>query len=117
MRRKTKDCHPEMAGCGIEYSLGKAKWYYRRNNIVKTGIFRTKVERCISDENLTLERIWKFERRARSYKHLYMEIESAVEEKKLSREDINFDMLEKIRKVFKTHRNIAEIERKFIYSC
>ena len=29
---KSPKCHPELAGVGIEYSWGKGKWYFRRNN-------------------------------------------------------------------------------------
>ena len=59
------------------------------------------------DLGMNLERSWKFERRTRDYRRSYLEFAA-------SGQDISHNGLENMRKSYSTHRNIAEIERKFI---
>ncbi len=78
--------HPELAGEGIEYSLGHAKIMYRKAKLwQKKGKenFKNLVSACISEEEgedkggLTPEMIRHFSRRARHYilAYLYLEHE------------------------------------------
>ena len=117
---KSPKCHPEIAGAGIEYSWGKSKMFYARNNhhtkTVKMNEFKDRVLAALSKEVLTMERIWAYERRTRDYCRLYSEVDEKVAQKIIKREDIDYTMLEKQRKIFRSHRNIKEIERKFIDS-
>ena len=79
--------HPELAGLGIEYCWGKAKWCFRRyvNDLVSTNLeknvlialgsraypmFGTGAE-CPAP--LPVERVRKFARRARTYRMLFAE--------------------------------------------
>eukprot|EP00981_Chlorochromonas_danica_P005379 scaffold1091_cov164-Ochromonas_danica.AAC.2 len=115
-------CHPELAGCGIEYSWGKAKMFYRRDNSsTARKEFRTKIEKALKIEKQTdplhITRVWKFERRTRDYCRAYKSLEESVQGKTVIREEITYDILENQRKIYKTHRNIGEIENKFINLC
>ncbi len=112
-------CHPEIAGAGIEYAWGKSKMNYARNNgniaTIKMDEFRRKVLESLSKNNvLTMERIWAYERRTRDYCRLYTEIDEKVANNIIKREDVHYGMLEKQRKIYKSHRNIKEIEKKFL---
>ena len=113
-------CHPEIAGAGIEYSWGKAKMFYARNNsnisTLKLAEFKSKIVEALDPKVLTMERIWAYERRTRDYCRLYTEIDQKVSNQEIKREDVDYTMLEKHRKLFKSHRNIKEIEREFIDS-
>ena len=109
MLLKSPKCHPELAGCGIEYSWGKIKWEFRRhtNDGVADHLHDNIVKAM--ERGMTLERSWKFERRTRDYRRSYLEFTA-------SGKDITHKGLEDMRKSYSTHRNIAEIERVFIGS-
>ena len=66
----TPKAHPEFAGQGIDYSWGCVKLMFRKNNT--NGTSKEKAQRlesndvdAISTENVTIERIHKFIRKAR----------------------------------------------------
>jgi hypothetical protein len=72
-------CTPETAGGGIEYAWGKLKFEQRRQNEsavrLEAGVkFIERVKILCTDKSiLPLDRVWKFERRARDYIRLYLE--------------------------------------------
>ena len=106
-------CHPELAGCGIEYSWGKIKMTFRRevNDTVSKNLHSNIVESI--DRSMSLERVWKYDRKTRDYRRAY--IERALQLQQSSgTEASSFEILEKMRKIYKTHRNIGEIEHRYI---
>ena len=113
-------CHPEMAGCGIEYSWGKLKLKFRRENakcnlsVRKGGRSTEQKIRDILDESLPLARCWKFERKTRDYRRMYLDLEEQLKSKTIKKEDINYRALESMMKRQKTHRNIMELDKVFI---
>ena len=62
--------HPEIAGCGIEYSWGKSKYEFRRRPDAKSDFHRV-VKECLGPEVLSLQRVRKFARRSRQYMRVY----------------------------------------------
>ena len=110
-------CTPETAGGGIEYAWGKLKFEQRRQNdaAVKLEAGVKFIERvkslCTNKTVLPLERVWKFQRRARDYIRLYLEVGQRV-----GRTALTFKEIETMRKMQKTHRNIMEVDRKFVQS-
>jgi len=109
-----------MAGAGIEYAWGKIKYNFRAQNSAegkaKDGLaVEERLRQLIqSPDCIPVQRIWKYERRTRDYMRLYLEINRKILVGEMSLEDISFKKLETMRKVYTTHRNIAEIERSFI---
>ena len=70
--------HLEMAGQGVEFGWGKAKQYFRRHNTMDNKTFKKRVIACMDTSTvLTMERVRKFARRARAYRHGYKEPELA----------------------------------------
>ena len=69
----TPKCHPEIAGCGIEYDWGYAKLTYRKK--INDGVaahLDENVKKALSTEDvLTINRTRKFARKARDYKLTY----------------------------------------------
>lgn len=108
-------CHPELAGCGIEYSWGRIKMNYRRNvNDCVAKNLHDNIEKA--SEIVDLPSVWKFERRTRDYRRMYEDLAKKTADGSIKQEDISFQLLESMRKVYKTHRNIEEIDRDFIRS-
>ena len=107
-------CHPELAGCGEEYSFGMSKKYYRKHNDLSTSGMEDRVAKSLSEEVIKYEHVCKFERRTRSYMNMYLDLHEASQQNAdaiiSSYEDLERTM--KDRK--KTHRNIMEIERSFL---
>ena len=60
--RMTPKGHPELAGVGIEYSWGKAKMHFRKNNECNIKTFHTQVLTAMSREVLFIDRVRKFAR-------------------------------------------------------
>jgi len=60
--------------------------------------------------SLPLNRMWKFARKARDYKRTYLDHKEGI----ALTTDVNYALLEKARATYKTHRNMAEIDREFI---
>jgi hypothetical protein len=98
-------CHPEMAGNGIEYIWGCSERIFRKNNDNTTENFIKNIKLSLSNNSLPMERIWKFERRSRDYIRNYRSLGSA---------ETSYEELENMRKACKSHRNISEIERKYL---
>jgi hypothetical protein len=125
---RTPKCHPEMAGEGIEYSWAAAKGFYRRLPLSEKrskAKFKVAVERCLDTENvLTTARQRMFSRRAREYMVAYHAIDNHEDEcgnwdeKKDGGEIRNPLMtaclIEKIVKMYKTHRSAADFDCGFI---
>ena len=111
-------CHPEVAGCGVEYSWGKSKQVFRRdkNDGVAAHLQKNVVSSIDTLDVLPLGRIMKFERRTRDYRRMYREIAHNVKTGKQKECDVTYKSLEIMQKTFKTHRNIGEIERLFLRS-
>ena len=59
-------CHPEVAGCGIEYSWGKSKMAFRRNfNDCAGKNLQDNIVKSLA--TVTMDIVWKFERKTRDY--------------------------------------------------
>lgn len=106
-------CHPELAGCGIEYSWGRIKMHFRRdvNDCVAKNLHENIVK---ASRIVDLESVWKFERRTRDYRRMYEELRTKTRDGNIKQEDVSFQLLESMRKVYKSHRNMEEIDRDFI---
>ena len=101
--------HPELAGVGIEYSWGMSKQKFRReiNDEVPKHLHRNMVASMCTDKILTVQRVRRFARRTRDYCRAYLALEKGgdIESK---------DMIEKMKKICKAHRNILDMEPGFI---
>lgn len=104
-------CHPELAGMGIEYSWGKIKVFFRSNfNNEKAKELKANVER--SFDIVDLERVWKYARRTRDYMRGYELLASGVTATALDQQ--TYELIEGVTKKQKTHRNMMEIDSKFV---
>jgi hypothetical protein len=107
-------CHPEMAGCGVEYCWGISKRTFRKDNrsrdqqTSKNLVKRVRDTLCHKTV-LRLDRVWAFERRTRTYMYMYRDIGLNKEDGSLSYTDLEEQM-----KLCKTHRNIEETERIYL---
>lgn len=103
-------CHPEVAGVGIEYSWGKSKYHYRRHNDFNMGTMEQRVLESIGPEVLTLERVRKFNRKARSYKLAYWKLSQGASAGSVA----EHADIEKMTKVSKAHRCTFDQDYKFV---
>jgi hypothetical protein len=104
-------CHPEMAGCGVEYVLGASKRYFRKESDCQASTLNSRVLRSLQPDVIPLSMQWKFERRARLYMFMYRKI--AMEG--ASADLTSYVELEKRMVAMKsTHRNIIEIESAYL---
>jgi hypothetical protein len=117
---RTPKCHCELAGEGIEYTWGCSKNHYRSMKLQsKKGKekFRDAVKKCISRDLLTTQRIRKFSRRARqyicAYYKIYIEQQQQQTETHLVDEATTPVKLEKLVKLFKTHRCAMDFDSSF----
>eukprot|EP00732_Lithocolla_globosa_P001261 Lithocolla_globosa_v1_NODE_597_length_3629_cov_4.882205.p1 type:complete len:792 gc:universal NODE_597_length_3629_cov_4.882205:2932-557(-) len=102
--------HPELAGLGVEYSWGKGKLEFRRNiNDEIPAHLHDNILKCLSTDVLPLSRVRKFARRTREYRAVYADPALAAD----STCD-GYALIEKMRKTRKTHRNIVDIEARYI---
>ena len=110
-------CHPELAGCGIEYSWGKSKQYFRRtaNDMIASNL-HSNIVKSMQLNVLPIERIWKFERRSRDYRRMYRDVAKEIAEGIIHQKDISYEGLEKMQKKYKVHRDIGVIERHYLKS-
>jgi hypothetical protein len=70
------------------------------------AIFKATVQTLCKDQAvLPLVRVWRYQRRARDYHRVYLDLHDKT---------TTHSMLEDMRKTYSTHRNIGEIERAFI---
>ena len=108
-------CTPETAGGGIEYAWGKLKFEQRKQNDaavkLEAGVkFIERVKILCNDKSiLPMDRVWKFQRRARDYIRLYLQVNQ-----RQGRTALTFKEIETMRTIQKTHRNIMEIDRKYV---
>ena len=105
-------CHPELAGLGIEYCLGISKKHFRRD--INDGVqknLRKNVIQSLSENSIPLSAKWRFERRTRAYREVYQKIRK---DGNLEMRDLTFQDIEKMLKIQKTHRNIFDLERRFL---
>ena len=100
----TPKCHPEIAGRG--YAWGYSKIFYRKhfNDGVATNLTKN-VEKALSREVLTVNRLRKFARKACDYKLTYASFEDASATK---------TKIEKISKAFKAHRSALDADYVFV---
>ena len=97
-------CHPEMAGCGVEYIFGYSKRYFRKHNNCKVKDLEKNVRDSLSPDVITSPRMWKFERRTWLYQQMYLDIHDANTDIDYN---VSYEFLEKSMKDKKaTHRNI-----------
>lgn len=102
-------CHTELAGSGIEYAWGMAQTYFEKLGEKNSKNIKEKVKEAISDKCLTLERVWKYERKARSYMQLYLQLKSNADAGKLGyeeRENLRIQL-----KMYRLYRDISKIEK------
>ena len=97
--------HPELAGVGIENSLGKSAMHFRRNNDCVARNLKKNVLNSLHSSNLPLRTVWKFARRTREYRAGY---------KKGAEATATHDLTEKLRRTFKCHRSAFDFDYKFI---
>ena len=87
--------HAELAGQGIEYDFGRAKWWYRAHNSGSTAGLKTKSEESFRPEVATMRHTSNFARRARDYQREYRQGHKGLE-------------VEDAKKVYKSHRAALE---------
>ena len=62
----------EVAGQGIEYCFGRAKWWYKKYNVGGTDGLLRELSRNASDSTIvTKDHVRKFARKARDYQQIY----------------------------------------------
>ena len=102
-------CHPEVAGVGIEYSWGMSKMKFRReiNDEVPKNLQHNIVKPICPRKILTTERVRRFARRARDYcrSYLVLDMVGSIDSQ---------EIIEKMRKTQKAHRNIIDMEPDFL---
>jgi hypothetical protein len=110
-------CHPEFAGCGIEYAWGKLKFEWRHRNARKdmrrTGgqVFIDAIKALAIDKSvLPMSRIWKYSRRARDYIRMYGQRGQRL----VGADPLTHTEIERLRRRFTSHRCVAEFDRLFI---
>jgi hypothetical protein len=110
-------CHPEIAGVGIEYCIGYSKMNFRRkfNDTINAHLYENTIGSIFS---VTNEKVWKFSRRSRDYLHVYSDLMNGYDvdgQVDLTGEaKISHAKMEDMRKACKSHRNIHDIEIKFL---
>jgi hypothetical protein len=120
---RTPKCHCELAGEGIEYAWGFSKNYYRTLSLSdKKGKqnFLDAVNKCISRDKITTGMIRKFSRRAREYIAAYYKVWQKKQEQAEATADLPIVdetttpvEIEKIIKLFKTHRCAMDFDSSF----
>jgi hypothetical protein len=110
----TPKYHCELAGEGIGYAWGFAKCRYRRIPIIrrrnKEG-FLPCVSEVLSRDAISVDRIRRFSRRARRYVCAYFVFHELNGDEKW---DVKLDDIEKMVKLFKTHRCAVDFDKKFV---
>jgi len=93
-------CHPEIAGKGVEYSLGMSKRQYRKENLRRACNGKNLEARvAASITHVPLESVKRFAARTRRYRKAYRDDNPATHKE-----------IEKFQKMYKTHRNILDME-------
>ena len=112
-------CHPELAGVGVEYCIGFSKMQFRRkhNDTLNAHLHDNTIT---SIKAVTIDRVWKFARRARDYLHVYQSlmVDGVIDSDGFidltGEEKMSYEKLENMRKHCKTHRNIHHLELNFL---
>ena len=105
---QTPKCHPELAGRGIEYDWGRAKYHFRRaygtTHTTENALVR--VRAALTPEAIPLSLSRKFTRRANDYKRTYIALnEASGGPTAHSHEDIERTM--KLMKEQRAHRGVS----------
>ena len=106
--------HPQLAGVAVEYCWGCSKRHFRKENTTLTKDFRPLMMYSLSENVLSLLRVIKFERKAWTYKQMYLGLKLQADD---SGEpiDVTYDELEKrMKTIKKEHRNIGKIEGQWL---
>jgi hypothetical protein len=115
---QTPKKHPEFAGRGVEYSWGKAKLYFRRNNDYNSNAeaLEKRVRAALSNEVLTLRRTRKFLRRANEYKRAYRDLADiqAGAATNCPEGGVTHKDIEEMKKQVKAHRCTLDQDKAFI---
>ena len=120
-------CHPEMAGKGIEYVWGKAKYEFR--GFINTmscaaekldeAIRRSLGTKPYVDRNgklrpapVPLARVWRFCRKCRSYERAYAEYETPASLRRAAKakNTSSYKVIEKLLAKRKTHRCTGDLQ-------
>jgi hypothetical protein len=111
-------CHPEFAGCGIEYAWGRLKFEWRHRNagkdMRKTGgaVFIDAIKALADDDSvLPMSRVWKFARRTRDYIRMYLAHGGTPA---LGDGELTYVDIERLRKKFTHHRCVEQFDRHFV---
>jgi hypothetical protein len=108
-------CHPELAGNGVEYGWGIWKKRFRQINDQQFKNLIPNIKTAL--EVVTIDVSWRFQRKARTYRRVYAKtLEPRCSDSSSTSGDPSgdYESIELMTKRYKTHRNIAEIERKYI---
>ena len=100
---KSPIVHPEIAGRGVEYSHGRAAYFYASRCTGRLAEIESLVYSAYSKRNIPQELTAKYERRCNDYQRSY-------------RMGVISKDLEKMRKEIKTHRNMIDYHHNFIHS-
>ena len=118
---KSPKCHPEIAGQGIEYSNGKAKYYFRKNNTGAASSYEDLVHESVSADVVTLPMVRRFARKVREYKLAYLQIKQEknngtghAAQQSDTEGAASLALIEKYRRQFKSHRSALDTDKKFI---
>ena len=111
----TPKCHPEIAGCDIEYAQGYSKLRFRTdfNDGVAINL-RKNVIRSLDTDVLTLNIVHKFARKAREYKLTYTLLFHLADGEELG--STGKDEIEYITRLVKTHRLALDSDCNFIFN-
>jgi hypothetical protein len=93
--------HCDIAGCGIEYANGRAKWCYRNKSVGNLAQMEALCRESYGSYNIPRALMAKYERRVRDYMRSY-------------RMGVLTTDLEKMRAEIKTHRNMIDSYETFI---
>ena len=128
----TTKFHVEMAGERIEYLWGVSKSWYRSKPLKlkwKKASFLQLVRGCLDPKLITKEKVRSFSKRARSYICAYYALEHTKQninnndnetinhdEMALLSCAIEYEKIEQMVKMFRTHRCAFDFDRKFCYA-
>ena len=104
--------HCEIAGEGIEFAWGLLKKLYRSISLEKKkgkDNFEKAIEQCV--RKITKEHVGRFAARSRRYMLAYM---NQARQTRDGSPSLTYDGIERFVKTFKTHRNTADQDKKFI---
>ena len=110
----TPKFHCELAGEGIEYAWGMSKRLYRSRPLKlkrSAKTFNLQVQQCIADVSLQSAR--RFSAKARRYMMVYQHLRISNKQK-IDDTEWSFDKIEKMNKVYRSHRDVNIIDGVFI---